>query len=332
MMPKKPYPILISSLLFVLLLSSCGSDDAYDSETDYAEDYSSIEDEPLMNGWRAGTLQVEVNLVQSADFVEAKEGETTTANWQYHLQAKSIQKVKVIDDLTRNVPVSASLSAEERLDAFGNGPYYKLDNGGEAIVTGNIKYQSSFINVHPNDITTIRLEQTSSGSGKVKRLNLSNFEISKFGIGYEFDLTLFADIDHKGLMKATARNGTVSEMNNDKIITDEKNFSFLPAADHSVLALYPYEEELEGLPANLIEESKKFDLSLFDYRKKLTNGEVEFLHKDFPNTKTTASKDKLVVHYNLDNEKVIPFIGDMVGLVATPDQRVFSVTVTLTVD
>lgn len=320
------------------LLSGCSPSDENDAayvdeqwESDSQYDGDPYEQQMLSEGWRHGTLKVEVEISQGAeqdinDPGTRLRGPTTgSTNWQGYLTASSEVRVLVQPDLRVLVPAEGS--DEVRRAAFESKPFYVTDVYIEDGKVGETRYKAYWHHREPESNQLIESTRHIEEQGTVTRLVVDDIRPSLYGPGWEaqvvFDTETSRKHEETHFLVNAAEPMTVTEE-----VEDRESFSFLlyPAPNAQNLNNYPYLDP--QLPPNL--------------QKSITQGYLDtlaLLHqlRDAPaltsmlvGLETKASKDQLILSYHYSGNKRIPMWAGLEGMVAKPDNGTFKITITLT--
>jgi len=329
--------ILFATLL-ALTVSGCGSDstssdesDNADYESNYESNFDDSYDEELIDdAGRPGTLKIDFEFRQSAEEEKQENDEHSIIKWDYQFAASYEQNVVLLEDLSAASVIAPNLAGQELLDAFERGaPYFELTTGTSPIVEGELKYNTHLYSKRPGTNGPEILDQRSHAEGSVDFFEISNFDHSKFGKGYEFDLDLAAKLTVTEIDNSNLYGNEPSEViEND--VNHAIEFSFYPKTDKSVFDRYPFEFEYQGLDKQTIELTKELKLEQFKSYQQLESKDVFALIDLFPGAVTEVTKDTLVIRYQHDGRPIIPRVGS-VGLIQT-STNVLNITISISAD
>ncbi len=319
------YPLALCLISVALFLSAC-SDDNVDTSGQSAADQAN--NDSFQNGWRSGTLQIQFKFAQKGEISETEEnGGLSKAKWNHSISASLQKTVMVAPDLQDYLTVTEGSSAEQRLRNLRSSVLSELDTKTKPIVKGNFKYHNDFISHNPSLSGTDWLREQSSGRGVITNLDLINFQISRYGMGYEFELGLTG----KGKERAAVSTGdSEADMAEDLLEFDttemvfEDKFSVFPKADRAIFNLYAAESSLN--------RSQTTETQFFDVVEQLSDLGDDAYNNSFVPAVTKASKDKLVVRFKHNGQTIKPRHAGMLAEVAKPAQNNLEIVVLITAD
>ena len=332
------------SMSLTAFLLGCGESPPEDSDFDQSQIYEESYDDNAdrldhdyssgMNGWRKGTLKVDFLLKQSSVYSEKVKHENTQElknqtdiTWAYTLRASFTQEVEVVEDLSILMPEG---SEELRYEFFTSSPYYEASEDANADVSGEMSYELDYQVRSPNDVDYVAIDKKLSRKAVIEFLEIDEMEPSLYGKGYQFDLKIGFDYQQTGKSIFTRKNGAVTEMDEGLQEESEFNFTFYPTPNSTGLNDYPYLYEYKDLNhPETIDAVRKNELSKLSRLQNIANKDVEFISEEHVGAVTHQTKDKIVIDYKFEGNKLLPFIPQLESLAATPDSNLLTVTVTL---
>jgi hypothetical protein len=338
----------IRHLLFLLfaismggLFSGCSPSD--ENEAEYADeqwendsefDGDPYEQQMLSEGWRHGTLKVELEISQGgeediSDPGTRLRGPTTgNTNWQGSLTASNEVRVLVQPDLRILVPTEGS--DEERRAALETDPFYEIgdaDTNDRSV--GETRYKAYWHHHEPESNQLIEITRHVEEQGTVTRLMVGNIRPSLYGPGWEAQIAFDTETRRKREETHLIVN-TVEPMTVNEEVEDRESFSFLlyPVPNAQGLNDYPYLDP--DMPVSFHESITEGHLHTLSLLHQLRDAPA--LTSMLIGLETKASKDQLILSYHYSGNKRIPMWAGLEGMAVKPDSGTFKITITLTAD
>lgn len=334
-------------LLFLLcaismsgLLSGCSPSDEGDAEyvDEQWEDDSQFDGDPyeqqmLSDGWRHGTLKVELEIKQGgeediSDPGTRLRGPTTgSTNWQGSLTASNEIPVLVQSDLRVLVPTEGS--DEVRRAALESKPFYVSDSNTDDSSVGETRYKAYWHHREPESNQLIEITRHIEEHGTVSGLRVDDMRPSLYGPGWEAQITFNTETRHKRV-ETNLHVDAPEPMSNNEEFDDSESFSFslYPAPNTQGLNDYPYLDP--EMPTSFHENLTQGHLRTLALLHQQRDAPV--LSTMLAGLETKASKDQLVLSYHYSGDKRIPMWAGLEAMAAKPDSGTFKITITLTAD
>jgi hypothetical protein len=321
------------------LLSGCSPSDENDAayvdeqwESDSQYDGDPYEQQKLSEGWRHGTLKVEVEISQGAeqdinDPGTRLRGPTTgSTNWQGSLTASNEIRVLVQPDLRVLVPTEGG--DEERRAALETDPFYEI---GDVYIddgkVGETRYKAYWHHREPESNQLIESTRHIEEQGTVTRLVVDDIRPSLYGPGWEAQVA-FNTETRRTRVETNLLVDAAAPVTNNEEFEDSESFSFLlyPTPNAQGLNDYPYLDP--DMPASFHERITEGHLHTLSLLHQLRDAPA--LTSMLVGLETKASKDQLILSYHYSGNKRIPMWAGLEGMVAKPDNGTFKITITLT--
>lgn len=331
---------LLSVISMGVLLSACSPSD--EDKAEYAdeqwEDDSQFDGDPyeqqmLNEGWRHGTLRVEVEINQGGeeDINEPRtrlRGPTTgRTNWQGFLTASNEIRVLVKPDLRVLVPTEGS--DEVRRAALESKPFYVSDSNTDDSGVGKNRFKDYWYHLEPESNQLIEFTRNVEEQGTVSRLMVEDIHPSLYGPGWEAHVVFKTETRRK-LLETSLHFDTPEPMtNNEETDSSESlSFSLYPTPNAQGLNDYPYLDP--DFPTSFQETVTQGHLKTLALLHQLRDMPV--LSTTLVGLETKASKDQLLLSYHYSGDKRVPMWTALADMFAKPDIGTFKLTITLTAD
>lgn len=288
--------ILLLSL-FVFIASCSPSEKSNESPQATDEASTQEAEDPITDdGWRKGTLHIEVDITQSGD----QKDSAIDSNWATEIKAVSEEKVMLAPDL-RPFVNTPPIQVE---DVTQYEPFRLIDPNADTIKSSQASHTAKWIVSSDGN----KLENLGDFTGKVSRVYLQSLHPSLFGKGYEAYLKINLDgtIKTSSIMSGTASANEQSE----KETTQEIVFVLHPVPQDK-LNDYPY------LPAAMDEEMRKHvvqqNIELLDLLKQTYADSLPVQGDIRAGMKSEATQDKLTMTYEYTGTKQVGYAA-MLGV------------------
>lgn len=302
--------------LFAFIASCSPSDKSNESQTSAdASSTQEAEDPVADDGWRKGTLHIEVEITQSGD----QNNEAMTSEWASSIKVVSEGKVKIAPDL-RPFVNAAPLKLE---DVTQYEPFRMIDPDADTIKSSQASHTATSI----ISADGAKMESRGSFVGKVSRVYLQSLTPSLFGQGYDAYLKL----NLEGQIKtSTVMSGTASTNEADTKDTNQEIVFILHPVPSDKLNDYPY------LPEGMDEEMKKRviqqNVEMLDLLKQTYADSLPVQGDIRAGMKSEATQDKLTLTYEYTGTKQVGYAA-MLGVNAgLPKTNKISIKMTLEAD
>jgi hypothetical protein len=322
------------------LLSGCSPSNENDPE--YADEQwdegSQFDGDPyvqqmLGDGWRHGTLKIELEIKQSgeediSDPGTRLRGPTTgNTNWQGVLTASNEIRVLVQPDLSILVPTEGN--DEVRRAALESKPFYVIDAEADDSSRGETHYKAYWHHREPESNQLIEITRHIEEQGAVTRLAVLDILPSLYGPGWEAQVAFNTETRHKRVETNIHIDAPEPITNNEEFDDSESFlFSLYPAPNTQGLNDYPYLDP--EMPASFHESTTQGHLRTLALLHQQRDAPA--LSTMLVGLETKASKDQLVLSYHYVGDKRIPMWAGLEALAAKPDSGTFKITITLTAD
>jgi hypothetical protein len=271
------------------------------------------------DGYRPGTLMIEVDMQQK--------GEGGEANWETNIQAKSVSKVWIVKDLRPFV--SEEPDSELRKQAIDYEPFSWWDGADDGKVTGSLTHAASS-SLEGSDSMSVKRAVTETGT--IRSLHLQSLKPSLYGKGYDASISL--EIDAKRQLNSTMMSKELPQpvVENSNTDVNEK-FDYIlfprPNADGK-LNDFPYVPALVG--DELKAQITKHHMETMDLLKQAADDSFPVQNTLRAGATSEASKDQLTVTYEYTGEKQLPFIISLESFAGKSSPNLLRIKITLKAD
>ncbi len=329
--------IVLSSL--ALLLTACSDsgeehEDAFTEEENYPNEYRADNVGDVADGWRKGTLGIELLVNQTGVYNETSENtpsagseHSSNIQWSYNLNVNTSLDVEIPEDLSVYMPEG---SDGERYDYLTSSPFYETGDSDSVQTFGELTYQLDYSMESPSAADVKQMEKHITGTGTEFFLNLTHMQPSIFGQGYEFTLKLDYDYSQEGALKSIDKNGNETTLDLADVGSEEFRFDVFPQPNDDGLNDYPYlYEERQVMDQQSLQQLEKIKFGVLSQLQEIATGQVDFIHQMHVGAVTTMTEDLLVVEYHYDGTNVLPLMGGLDTLVAKPKTSEINIVITL---
>jgi hypothetical protein len=283
----------------------------------------------LANGWRWGTLKIQVHIHQAGSAVETSPSGKTESHWETAIQGESTQQVLVAPDLQILVPDEGD--EESRHSAFKSEPYYVSETSAPANITGSVTNTLRWNNLSPNSNDFISLTRAMDETGEVIDLEVESMHPSLYGIGQEVRVRIGLGTHSITTETAQPANGGTPVVTTAE--ADEgPTFSFVlyPVPNPDTLNDYPFWDL--DTPADLIEQERQGHRETLSLLNQIQAGAVPVMTDLRTGLRTTATKDTLELNYEYAGNKQVAFMMGLESFIGEPSPNVLRISITLSAD
>lgn len=309
-------------LSFLALLAGCSpsekSKEAKDEASTAQENQEPSQETMLAaDGWRKGTLHIEVEIIQSGDQHEAG-----NSQWASTIKAVSDAKVMLAPDLSPFVS-SDPIKVE---DVNQYEPFRVIDINADTVVSSEASHTAKWL-LESDGISD---DKQGEFTGKVNRVYLQSLNPSLYGPGYD----AYLKINVAGKMKTKETLGGKGQppvtTESEKDTEQEIVFFLHPVPNKDKLNDYPY------IPPTASEELKqemiKRNMETLSILNQLYADSLPVQGEIRAGMKTEATKDKLEMSYTYTGNKEVGYAA-MLGVTSgMANTNKTNIKITLTAD
>ncbi|MFO1389111.1 hypothetical protein [Cellvibrio sp.] len=291
----------LKSIFFIGLfafITSCSPSEK-SNESQQTADTSSTqeaEDPVADDGWRKGTLRIELEITQSGD----QNDSVINSTWATAIKATSEEKVMLAPDL-RPFVNTAPLKVE---DVTQYEPFRQINPDADTVKSSQASHTATWIVSSDGN----KLENHGNFVGKVSRVYLQSLHPSLFGNGYD----AYLKINLEGNTKTSSSMSGAAAANEQ----NEKE-----AAQEIVFILHPVPQDklndYSYLPDAMDEEMKKRviqqNVELLDLLKQTYADSLPVQGDIRAGMKSEATQDKLTMTYEYNGTKQVGYAA-MLGV------------------
>lgn len=337
-MPMQHIRSLILLVLSILCLACTPGDDAADTTRsgvnprEFTDEFDGATEppdnvfDPRTRGWRYGEVRVQLAIAQqgNADTQSAEQGGTHTAlSWRFNLVAQSEQAVWVPQDLTTLLPdYDAPILLRSRFEDVVFQPY---SDSAAPTISGMVEYHKQQLILTPKAADFTSLTEQLDAGGPVTHLALGAILPSRYGRGFETRLELTFDLKGKRLLSSVGAAGSGHRSEEPCCDSGSLQLQLYPAPDASILPRL-HDDAHDAVPTRVIEQQRRIEQDILALLEQLTTTETPRMNLH-PGLQYQASKDSLVLQYQLSGAR-LPALVDLLDLaMAAPAQNTLQLTI-----
>ncbi|RYE52877.1 MAG: hypothetical protein EOP48_15520 [Sphingobacteriales bacterium] len=315
--------------LLCLSLFNCSPSAPPEAEQETSKEEVSDVDDPdqlmLKDGWRYGSLKIEVE-VQQVGHSHEKGKTEILSDWNTVVKAMSEEDVLVVEDF--RAIVEKDPDPEQRLTALEFEPFYRSSSATEAKLSGSLTHKAHFALSDAESIDLLSSVRDAEQNGAVENLSIKSLHPSLFGKGYEASV----ELKLKGLRKVVETNKLRSAAepivtSEEKEVVETLSFLLFPVPNKGELNDYSYIPELA--PEEMKERLKTHNLETLSLLNQLHADTLPAQSQMRAGMLTVATKDELKLAYEYNGEKQLPFIASLESLVGKASPNLLRITITL---